>query len=62
MNMSPRWGEESWRGTIGYKHVTPLRGEERISLSPAFPVGCGYAALRLCGSPTSRIGPMGRLV
>jgi hypothetical protein len=24
MNMSPRWGEEPWRGTVGYKYVTPL--------------------------------------
>jgi hypothetical protein len=23
MNMSPRWGEAPWRGTIGYKHVIP---------------------------------------
>jgi hypothetical protein len=23
MNMSPRWGEESWRGTVSYKHLTP---------------------------------------
>jgi hypothetical protein len=22
-DMSPRWGEETWRGTVGYKHVTP---------------------------------------
>jgi hypothetical protein len=52
MNMSPHWGEESWRGTGGYKHLTP-RGEaesvDRLDLSP---VGCGFTALcplRLCG-------------
>jgi hypothetical protein len=51
MNMSPRWGEESWRGTVGYKHLTSGVKHEPAHRLASFP-GL-VAALLLCGSPNA---------
>jgi hypothetical protein len=50
MNMSPRWGEEPWRGTVAID-MSLLWSDERIGYHlAAFLFGCGFAALPLCGS------------
>jgi hypothetical protein len=50
MNLSPRWGEESWRRTGGYKYHTPPGEAESADRLDLFPVGCDFCcAVVLCG-------------